>query len=161
MEDDRYTRITLRLPKELHAQLQTSADETSKSMNAEIVARLEESFRDQRPSKELSEGIEALVAAVERKEAVIDAQKRLLSMCAVYLRLVNERIPHTGNAVADRLTELTREFSDSMMHGDFKAAHEPIVEMVGLGTQLGILDENGKVKPEYEHLRISPKKSKK
>lgn len=43
--DDRYTRITLRIPKELHAVLAHCADQTSKSMNAEIIARLEESFR--------------------------------------------------------------------------------------------------------------------
>lgn len=44
--DDRYARITLRIPKELHAQLASAADETSKSTNAEIVARLEESFEE-------------------------------------------------------------------------------------------------------------------
>lgn len=44
MEEDRYTRITLRIPKDLHAQLQQAADDTSKSMNAEIVARLQASF---------------------------------------------------------------------------------------------------------------------
>lgn len=44
MEDDRYTRITLRLPKELHARLDAIADRTSKSLNAEIVGRLETSF---------------------------------------------------------------------------------------------------------------------
>lgn len=44
-KDDRYTRITLRIPKDLHLKLSDAADETSKSMNAEIIARLEESFR--------------------------------------------------------------------------------------------------------------------
>lgn len=42
--DDRYTRITLRIPKDLHSKLSDAADETSKSMNAEIIARLEDSF---------------------------------------------------------------------------------------------------------------------
>ncbi|MBU1282712.1 MAG: Arc family DNA-binding protein [Gammaproteobacteria bacterium] len=42
--EDRYTRITLRIPKDLHAWLSQSADDTSKSMNAEIIARLERSF---------------------------------------------------------------------------------------------------------------------
>ncbi|AMO36399.1 toxin-antitoxin system HicB family antitoxin [Thauera humireducens] len=40
MEDDRYTRITLRIPKDLHAALAAEADSTSKSLNAEIIARL-------------------------------------------------------------------------------------------------------------------------
>ena len=44
MEEDRYTRITLRIPKELHAALTVEADATSKSLNAEIIARLQASF---------------------------------------------------------------------------------------------------------------------
>lgn len=45
MEDeDRYTRITLRIPKDLHARIAQAADATSKSQNAEIVARLQASF---------------------------------------------------------------------------------------------------------------------
>ncbi|MDY0250704.1 MAG: Arc family DNA-binding protein [Pseudomonas sp.] len=43
-KDSRYTRITLRIPRDLHERLAAAADKTSKSMNAEIVARLEESF---------------------------------------------------------------------------------------------------------------------
>lgn len=44
MDDDRYTRITLRIPKDLHQALQTASDSTSKSLNAEIVNRLTASF---------------------------------------------------------------------------------------------------------------------
>lgn len=35
-----YTRITLRIPKDLHEELIQSAEEQSKSMNAEIIERL-------------------------------------------------------------------------------------------------------------------------
>lgn len=44
MDEDRYTRITLRIPKELHSALTDAADTTSKSLNAEIVGRLQASF---------------------------------------------------------------------------------------------------------------------
>ena len=44
MEEDRYTRITLRIPRDLHARLDEEADKTSKSLNAEIIARLQSSF---------------------------------------------------------------------------------------------------------------------
>lgn len=44
MEEDNYTRITLRIPRTLHGRLQAAADASSKSMNAEIVARLDLSF---------------------------------------------------------------------------------------------------------------------
>ena len=47
MEEDRYTRITLRIPRELHAALTAEADSTSKSLNAEIIARLQDSFDTQ------------------------------------------------------------------------------------------------------------------
>lgn len=44
MSEDGYTRITLRIPDRLHARLSEVAAQTSKSMNAEIIGRLEESF---------------------------------------------------------------------------------------------------------------------
>lgn len=43
--DDKYQRITLRIPKELHEKLTSQAKDKSRSMNAEIVHRLEESFQ--------------------------------------------------------------------------------------------------------------------
>jgi len=44
MTEDRYTRITLRIPRELDERLNLEAEKASKSKNAEIVARLEKSF---------------------------------------------------------------------------------------------------------------------
>lgn len=49
--EDKYTRITLRIPRELHSKLELEADKTSKSMNAEIVARLEQSFNGNAPKE--------------------------------------------------------------------------------------------------------------
>lgn len=45
-DEDRYTRITLRIPKDLHRSLSDSAERSSKSLNAEIVGRLTETFRN-------------------------------------------------------------------------------------------------------------------
>ena len=42
--DDKYQRVNLRIPKELHARIMGAADARSHSMNAEIVQRLEDSF---------------------------------------------------------------------------------------------------------------------
>lgn len=61
MEDDDYARITLRIPKDLHKNLADSAKQTSKSMNAEIIARLEKSF-----SKDgLGEGLDVKVLSLQ------------------------------------------------------------------------------------------------
>lgn len=43
-DEDRYTRITLRIPKDLHARLQAEADASSKSINAEIIGRVQQTF---------------------------------------------------------------------------------------------------------------------
>ncbi len=40
-QEDRYTRITLRIPKDLHQVLTAEAERTSKSLNAEIIGRLQ------------------------------------------------------------------------------------------------------------------------
>lgn len=51
MDDDRYTRITLRLPTELHAKLQKASEQSSHSMNAEIIARIERAFETEHPTR--------------------------------------------------------------------------------------------------------------
>ena len=61
-DEDRYTRITLRIPKDLHRGLTDAADQTSKSLNAEIVGRLERSFPDSNES--FKREIEAQLATV-------------------------------------------------------------------------------------------------
>ncbi|CAN7504586.1 toxin-antitoxin system HicB family antitoxin [Acidovorax sp. LjRoot74] len=43
-DEDRYTRITLRIPKDLHGVLTAEADRTSKSLNAQIVESLTYGF---------------------------------------------------------------------------------------------------------------------
>lgn len=43
---DDYKKTALRLPKELHESLHAAASSSGRSYNAEIVARLEESFSD-------------------------------------------------------------------------------------------------------------------
>lgn len=41
---DEFIKTALRLPRDLHAQVQASAEELGRSMNAEIIARLQSSF---------------------------------------------------------------------------------------------------------------------
>lgn len=43
-DQDRYTRITLRIPRDLHVKLAAEAEKLTRSMNAEIINRLELSF---------------------------------------------------------------------------------------------------------------------
>ena len=55
MEEDRYTRITLRIPRDLHRRLSAQADRKSHSLNAEIVAMLEYGLQLVQPKLEHSD----------------------------------------------------------------------------------------------------------
>jgi len=67
-EDDRYTRITLRIPKELHAQLQIASEESSKSINAEIIERVRQSFSgDADHSRQILNRISVIEALLKKK----------------------------------------------------------------------------------------------
>jgi len=69
MEEDRYIRITLRMPKDTHGLLAHAAEAKSHSMNAEIVARLEASFKGDASGKGASadECLQRLEALLDRK----------------------------------------------------------------------------------------------
>lgn len=72
-DDDRYIRITLRIPKDLHRQLGEEADATSKSLNAEIVGRLAASFQSSaEPSPPAEVALPELIEQIERLQAKMD-----------------------------------------------------------------------------------------
>lgn len=74
MEEDRYTRITLRIPRDAHAKLETEAAKNSHSMNAEIVARLQSSFDENREVEKLRAELE------EERMNVLKEQYEVLKM---------------------------------------------------------------------------------
>ena len=71
MDEDRYTRITLRIPTDLHVKLQRSADKASHSMNAEIITRLAQTYDagQKLESKHLDDLAELLAEKVAAKLA--------------------------------------------------------------------------------------------
>ena len=78
-QEDRYQRITLRIPKELHTKLMAEADAKSRSMNAEIIDRL--SHEDQAREVELLKRIHAV------QDASIDALERVIKTRDSYANL--------------------------------------------------------------------------
>lgn len=105
MEEDRFTRITLRIPKDVHASLQAAADEKAHSMNAEIVARLQESF--DRPKLGFGPGSvgDELVRARQELEK---AQQKL-----------NDTAVNIADRMLDRMQErglvLTKDVAETMI----------------------------------------------
>lgn len=81
MSEDRYTRITLRIPKDMHKLLSEEADLTSKSLNAEIIGRLKKSFHiedEPNQGKELSqEEIKAKLEVEDIKNTILEMKQNL------------------------------------------------------------------------------------
>lgn len=87
-DDDRYTQITLRIPKALHAKLRETSGARSRSMNAEIIARLELSFES------LEERVAALEAEAFTEDGGIENLRHAVS------RLEREVEELTGHVVS-------------------------------------------------------------
>lgn len=73
------SQFKLRMPAELREKIEESAKEAKRSLNAEIVARLEESFRISVPRPK-SPAINVVEMAKDQKEAFIASIDRSLSM---------------------------------------------------------------------------------
>lgn len=116
--DDRYTRITLRIPKELHTQITQAAEETSKSANAEIVARLQESFSPKPDATEL----EGRIAGMELRAMATE-----LSLSAAVLQLLQQLPKQDADLEGD-----VRSFSQEMLdrigaYGDIQARFDELL----------------------------------
>lgn len=109
MEPDRYIRITLRIPRELHARLDQEADRTSKSLNAEIVNRLDLSFSG-RSLQSIKPRMQ--LALMESRVATIRANRAVEELRATTLKDQVLRF-RTANLPADKpeLAELEKQLA--------------------------------------------------
>lgn len=69
---DDFLKTALRIPRDLHEQIQSAARTTGRSMNAEIVARLHQSFEAQSGDSALRLQVEENTAALRRLEALME-----------------------------------------------------------------------------------------
>jgi len=74
MSEDNYKRITFRLPNDLHIKMVGESKKSGRSMNAEIIHRLEESFNNSNPDK-MASVMESLINKVQVLEQRIDKQE--------------------------------------------------------------------------------------
>lgn len=74
-DEDRYTRITLRIPKDLHAALTRLAAEKSRSMNAEIIDRLTWSVRDANYIRRLNDRLDVAIEKIEEFARLVSEKR--------------------------------------------------------------------------------------
>jgi len=73
MEEENLTRFTLRLPKILHGLLLQHAEMGGRSLNAEIIARLEASFRGGSKLEDIQAALYTLHDALARSLPIVDS----------------------------------------------------------------------------------------
>ena len=105
---DEYIKTALRLPRSLHARVQESAEATGKSMNAELIARLESSF-NATPDSTLEVKIDHLSAQNDQLQYMLDA---VLSQIFDTFKLNTEAIAQKA-LKASGLEMSTAEFLES------------------------------------------------
>jgi predicted DNA-binding protein len=106
MEEDGYTRITLRIPKDLHAQLTELSQRTSKSMNAQIIECLRKGVTDLRADFMFRRLLTRTMAQLEKElpELVNDEER----MAAMILLAKEEaiRMEEFDKKLANQLEEI-------------------------------------------------------
>jgi hypothetical protein len=143
----------VRLPDGMRERIAEEAKANNRSMNAEIVARLDDSFSGVEQRREMSSALKAFVAASENRETLIAVQRQLLQRVGNIVVLALDLDQNSKSAMTQTMRDITRRFGDAIRRDDLAGAMEPMIELIEIGKRLGIIDENGQVKPEHEHLK--------
>ena len=110
-DEDKYTRITLRIPKDLHVRVSEAADAVARSTNAEIVARLLLSFEAEAKLLELTDENNELAFRLQHAEAPIQELKHQLAAKETELATLRE----VGRAM-ERALSMSEGVTESLAH---------------------------------------------
>lgn len=122
---DDYIRTALRVPPELHAQIHASAKANNRTFNAEIVARLEESFSAKASAPMSTQQIELLVSAIENKAL-------MLSMRYDMVKLRKENLVNQIQRITAESQLLAK---NAITDADFQRSKEKISELDAIEEQ--------------------------
>ncbi|MEB2535921.1 Arc family DNA-binding protein [Burkholderia sp. BCCIQ04A] len=151
--------FVVRLPDGMREQIAEEARKNNRSMNAEIVARLEFSLDPNNDperiaaldqvaeyTKRVLDATDGEIAAMRR---LVDAQEAMLSVTGGYLKAMAERVPQSENEVSNELVALMESLGSALAEHEIDDAIGAVRRMSELGTTMGILEkdpETGKYK---------------
>nr|WP_081066542.1 Arc family DNA-binding protein [Burkholderia anthina] len=151
--------FVVRLPDGMREQIAEEARKNNRSMNAEIVARLEFSLDPNNDperiaaldqvaeyTKRVLDATDGEIAAMRR---LVDAQEAMLSVTGGYLKAMAERVPQSENEVSNELVALMASLGSALAEHEIDDAIGAVRRMSELGTTMGILEkdpETGKYK---------------
>jgi len=133
-------KTALRLPRDLHSRLMEAAIERGHSLNAEMVRRLDGSFSGPVQKSEIDRLLQRLDER-DDKAAKLESQNRLLSLSAILMRFLIQRLPPSDDQIADRMMTLAKDYSDCLVHGRTQTALYKAVELMEMGVRAGVFSE--------------------
>nr|WP_052334978.1 Arc family DNA-binding protein [Burkholderia cenocepacia] len=144
--------FVVRLPDGMREHIAEQARKNNRSMNAEIVARLEFSLDPNNDperiaaldqvaeyTKRVLEATDGEIAAMRR---LVDAQEAMLSVTGGYLKAMAERVPQSENEVSNELVALMANLGSALAEYEIEDAIAAVRRMSELGTTLGILEKD-------------------
>lgn len=135
------------MPLALKERLEGASNDANRSLNGEIIARLEQSFeqpaasqeiaRLQERSEHLREILKKVTSELAAREQLASAQQTIIATVGMYLREMASRLPE-----ADAMKKIMVELGNSLVHGDYKAAQLPVIDIAEMGVRSGILERD-------------------
>jgi hypothetical protein len=153
-------KFMLRLPDGMRERIAELAKQNGRSMNAEIVARLDAALSGSSSENRLTSTVVTMGRALDTLNRLTETQDALLMSIGVYLRLAVERVPRGDDKRANEIMDAMASVGSALAHGDLGSAMTPLEKLSNLGMKWEDLDSTGQVlrelgskpkTPETEH----------
>lgn len=129
---DEYIKTALRLPRDLHRNVQDSAERNGRSMNAELVDRLASSFLDL--SAEYKVAIDAQQQALTAYKRMDEINHRLLAELGRMILALAERMPNSNDNIVDAMTEAYARLGSGFSSNDRQTINQALTDIGRLQT---------------------------
>lgn len=159
---DKADKYVVRFPDGMRDKIAEAAKANSRSMNAEIVARLEASFlggssEEMELLKEKLEHRDQLISIlndhIAQARAFSKSQESIIAMLGAQIRMLAEGYPDNGNTLSKSMRSSLASIGNALAHNDFEAALIPMQAMLDLAIEKGYLNKDGTPGPKYPEIK--------
>lgn len=138
-------KFMLRLPDGMRERISDLAKRNGRSMNAEIVARLDSALSGASTENHLVSTVVTMGRTLDTLNRLAETQDALLMSIGVYLRLAVERVPRGDDERANEIMDAMASVGSALAHGDLGGAMSPLEKLSSLGMKWEDLDSTGRV----------------
>lgn len=135
---DNADKFIVRFPEGMRERIANSAKASGRSMNAEVVARLEGSFQPTEDHSQLKTVLQATVAVLDQKNEVIASHQRLIQLMGFYIGELAGRV-QDSSPETQALMRFIQNFGRSMAEGKMRDAADHVRDIVEMGEEMGLI----------------------